>query len=147
MIKIISVGKLKEKHFSEACGEYLKRLGRYSRVEVVELKEQSDKDINVAKRKEGVLIASKLANYSGFKIALDSKGRQLSSEEFSQMLKKQDIAFIIGGPDGLSQEILDKADFILSLSKMTLPHQLARVFLLEQIYRGFTILEGGKYHK
>ncbi|MBM3309052.1 MAG: 23S rRNA (pseudouridine(1915)-N(3))-methyltransferase RlmH [Candidatus Altiarchaeales archaeon] len=148
MIKIVCVGKLKERHYSEACGEYLKRLGRHAKIEIVELKEQSDKDVNVAKRKEAFLIAGKLAGMRDYyKVSLDSRGRQLSSEEFSEILKKPNIAFIIGGPDGLAEEVLKQSDFVLSLSKMTLPHQLARVFLLEQIYRGFTIMKNEKYHK
>ena len=148
MIKIVCIGKLKEKHYSESCSEYLKRLGRYSRIEVVEIKEQSDKNPEVAKKKEGKLILDKIDGLDDFfKIMLDKSGRQYTSEEFLDILEKADIVFIIGGPDGLAREVVDNADLVLSISKMTFPHQLFRVLLLEQIYRGYSILNGGRYHK
>jgi 23S rRNA (pseudouridine1915-N3)-methyltransferase len=147
-IRLICVGKLKERHYAEAAQEYLKRLGRYTNIEIYEIREQSDNNIEVAMRKEAGLIKERLMQARpGFTVALDKSGRQYSSEEFSLLLKKPDIAFIIGGPDGLAGEVLDESDIVLSLSKMTLPHQLARVVLLEQIYRGFTILKGERYHK
>jgi len=139
------VGRLKEPGCSLACDEYLKRLRRYVKVEVVELRECTDKNPEVAKRKEGERIMEKLDDTHA--VALDKAGRGLSSEEFPQLLKKQDITFIIGGPDGLSPEVLGRTDMTLSLSKMTFPHQLARVMLLEQIYRGYTILKGERYHR
>lgn len=148
LIKLICVGKLKEEHYDKAAQEYLKRIGRYSRVDTTEIREKTDRNIEVARKNESKLIISKLEGMEDyFKIALDSRGRQLTSEEFSTMLEKPKLVFIIGGPDGMTHEVLNKADFVLSLSKMTLPHQLARVFLLEQIYRGFTILKNEKYHK
>ncbi|MDD5112171.1 MAG: 23S rRNA (pseudouridine(1915)-N(3))-methyltransferase RlmH [Candidatus Altiarchaeota archaeon] len=147
-LRIVCVGRLKERHYAEAAQEYLKRLGKYAKVEVAEIREQSDKNIEVAKRKEAALLKERIGQtQKGLTIALDRTGIEMSSEEFSHLLKKTGLTFIIGGPDGLSKEVLDEAGVILSLSLMTLPHQLARVVLLEQIYRGFTILNGGKYHK
>jgi 23S rRNA (pseudouridine1915-N3)-methyltransferase len=149
VIRLICIGRLKEKHYEDASNEYLKRIERYSKIEVSEIKEQTDRNIDVAKKKEGELILEKTSSLAGFyKVALDFHGKQLSSEEFSEFMKKHDnIVFIIGGPDGLAGEVLGGSDFVLSLSSMTLPHQLARVFLLEQVYRGFSILRGEKYHK
>jgi 23S rRNA (pseudouridine1915-N3)-methyltransferase len=147
-LKIVCVGRMKEPHYAAACNEYLKRINRYTRAEVVELKEQSDRNIEVAKRKEAKTIAERTSKPAdSYKIALDRRGKQTTSEEFSRLLKKPKLTFIIGGPDGLAEEVLHKSDQILSLSEMTLPHQLARVFLLEQAYRGFTILNNEKYHK
>jgi 23S rRNA (pseudouridine1915-N3)-methyltransferase len=139
---------MKEPHYAGAFDEYMKRLGRYGRAEIVELREQTDKDADVGKRKEARLILERLGRSpDSHVVALDMRGRQASSEEFSGLLKKADVTFVIGGPHGLAQEVLGEADSVLSLSKMTFPHQLARVILMEQIYRGFTILHGEKYHK
>jgi 23S rRNA (pseudouridine1915-N3)-methyltransferase len=145
VIRLLCVGKQKEPHYAEAAGEYLKRLSRYARTEVVELRECTDKNPQVAKRKEAALIVERLID--SYTVVLDRGGKQTTSEEFSEILKKPDVTFVIGGPDGLAREVLDEADLVLSLSKMTLPHQLARVILLEQIYRGHTILKNEKYHK
>jgi len=148
VIKLVCVGKLKERHYSEACCEYLRRLRKYVKVEVVELREQSDRNPEVAKKKEAALILKELEGLSGwFTIALDSSGLQQTSEEFAETLRKPKTAFIIGGPDGLADQILEKTQMTLSLSDMTLPHQLARVVLLEQIYRGHTIQKKERYHK
>ena len=148
MIRIICVGKLKEPHYAQAAAEYLKRLERYARVETFEVREQTDRNAEVAKRKEAALISERLSSLNGyFTVALDGRGQQVSSEEFAELLKKQNLAFVIGGPDGTREYVLDGADMVLSLSKMTLPHQLARVVLLEQLYRGFSILKNEQYHK
>lgn len=147
-IRVICVGRLKEPHYAAACGEYLKRIKKYARIEVVEIRECSDRNPQVAMRDEARAIAertNKTADY--YKIALDRRGKQTTSEEFAMLLKKPKLTFIIGGSDGLAEEVLSQADFVLSLSEMTLPHQLARVVLLEQVYRGFTILNNGRYHK
>ena len=102
VIKIICIGRLKEPHYANAAGEYLKRLERYSRVEIFEIKEQTDKNVEVAKRKEAALITDKLNPLKGyFSIALDGRGQEFSSEEFAELLKKPNLAFVIGGPDGL----------------------------------------------
>ena len=145
-IRVICIGKLKERHYKEAAEEYLGRLPRYGRVEVIEFREQTDKSPEVAMRKEAELIIGKLRHGSSV-VALDAHGKPASSEEFSQLLRKPDITFIIGGPVGLHQSVFDRSDQILSLSKMTFTHQMARVILLEQIYRGFTILNNERYHK
>jgi 23S rRNA (pseudouridine1915-N3)-methyltransferase len=148
VIHLVCVGKLKERHYGEACNEYLKRLGRYCKLEVIEVREQSDKNVEVARRKEAGLILGKLAGFKDcFLVALDSRGNQMSSMRFSRILEKPDVCFIIGGPDGLDGSVLGACHLVLSLSEMTLPHQLARVVLLEQVYRGFTILKGERYHK
>jgi len=137
VIRIICVGKLKEPHYAQAAAEYLKRLERYARVETFEVREQTDRNAEVAKRKEAALISERLSSLNGyFTVALDGRGQQVSSEEFAELLKKQNLAFVIGGPDGTREYVLDGADMVLSLSKMTLPHQLARVVLLEQLETG-----------
>ena len=146
MIHILCVGRQKEPHYMAAAEEYLKRLGRYARVEVAEVREQTDRNPETGKRKEAELLLGRLKEGT-YLVALDSRGRQMPSEEFAQILKRTDVTFLVGGPDGLAQEVLDESDAVLSLSKMTFPHQLARVILLEQIYRGFTILSGERYHR
>jgi len=146
MIKLICVGRLKEPHYQAAAAEYMKRLSRYGRTETAEIRECTDKNPEVAKRKEAELILERIPQ-SSYVVALDRSGRQRTSEEFSKLLKMENVAFIIGGPVGLSQEVLDESDAVLSLSELTFPHQLARILLLEQIYRAATILEGGPYHK
>ncbi len=145
-IRIICIGRLKEQHFQAAAAEYLKRLSRYGRTETTEIRECTDKNPEVAKRKEAELIIERLPP-SSYVVALDRSGSQRTSEEFSKLLKQENVTFIIGGPVGLSQDVLDESDTVLSLSELTFPHQLARILLLEQIYRAVTILEGGPYHK
>ena len=146
MISVICVGRLKEPHYAAAAAEYLKRLGRYVKVDVTEFRECTDKSPEVQKRREADSIIGKLDS-SSYVIVLDASGRQYHSSEFARLLSKPDVTFIIGGPEGLHQSVLDEADLALSLSEMTFPHQLARVILLEQIYRGETILRGEKYHR
>ncbi|MFH0863013.1 MAG: 23S rRNA (pseudouridine(1915)-N(3))-methyltransferase RlmH [Candidatus Altiarchaeota archaeon] len=146
MFSIICIGKLKERHYTAAADEYLRRITRYKKLEVVEFREQTDKNPDVSKRKEAKLILGRLKAGS-YVVALDNKGKQASSEEFSELLKKPDVTFIIGGPDGLSDDVIRRAARVLSLSQMTFPHQLARVMLIEQIYRGYTIIGGERYHK
>lgn len=147
-IRIVAVGKLKEDFLREAVKEYEKRLGAYAKIKIVEIKEALDDNI----KKEGLEILSKIDDRE-YVIALDVKGRQKSSEEFSQMMKnlgiegKGNITFIIGGSNGISEEVLARADERLSFSKMTFTHQMMRVILLEQIYRGFKIMKNEPYHK
>ncbi len=155
-VKIITVGKLKEKFLREACEEYLKRLKRFCNISVVELDEYrlpdapSEKEIEKALDAEGENI---LKSISGYVIPLCIEGRQLSSEGLAEKIEnipligKSSLSFIIGSSFGLSEKVKAKADFKLSMSEMTFPHQLARVMLLEQIYRAFQINGGGKYHK
>jgi len=157
-IKIITVGKLKEKYLKDAIAEYAKRLSRYCKLDIIELPDEktsenaSEKEEEIVREKEGRNILSKIKD-SEYVIALDLKGKHLTSEEFAQFISEKavmgrpDLTFIIGGSLGISQEVLSRADYKLCFSKMTFPHQLFRVMLLEQIYRGFRIINGAPYHK
>lgn len=157
-ITVISVGKLKEKYLKEAIDEYAKRLQRYCKISIIELQDEktpdnaSEKEELQIKNKEGEAIL-KVIKDNSFVVALDLKGKMLTSEEFSSYIEelgvsgKSDLAFVIGGSLGLSQEVLNRANYKLCFSKMTFPHQLFRVMLLEQIYRGFRIMKGEPYHK
>lgn len=157
-IKIIVVGKIKEKYIREGIKEYSKRLSKYCNLEIIEVADEkapeklSKKDMEIIKNKEGAKLLSKIPQNS-FIISLEIEGKEISSEELSKKMKDimisgiNDITFIIGGSLGLSQEVRNKANYKLSFSKMTFPHQLMRVILLEQIYRGFRIMRGEPYHK
>lgn len=157
-ISIISVGKIKEKYLRDGIDEYKKRLSRYCSIEIIEVPDEkapenlSDKEEEQIKINEGLSILRNIKEGT-FIIALDIKGKSLSSEELSDFISnlaltgKSSIAFIIGGSLGLSKEVLDKSHYKLSFSKMTFPHQLMRMILLEQIYRGFRIMKGEPYHK
>lgn len=157
-ITIISVGKLKEKYLKQAVEEYSKRLQRYCRLDIIELNDEktpdnaSPKEEQQIKEKEGQAILKAIKDNS-FVIALDLKGKMLSSEEFASFIQDSNtrgissFTFVIGGSLGLSQEIINRANYKLCFSKMTFPHQLFRVMLLEQIYRGFRIIGGEPYHK
>ncbi|MBU1446064.1 23S rRNA (pseudouridine(1915)-N(3))-methyltransferase RlmH [Patescibacteria group bacterium] len=149
-IQIIQIGKTKDLYFIEAENEYRKRLGRYAKVESITLDAKKTGD-DPAKliQAEGELILGKISA-DHFVIAMEIKGQQYSSEDFAKLLNKISLkgkaTFIIGGPYGLSTEVLARADLKLSFSKMTFTHQMIRTILLEQIYRAFTILEGKSYH-
>ena len=155
-IELIVVGKLKEDYLRAACAEYIKRLGRYCTFTLHELDEcrlsdsPSEKEIAVALKKEGEQIR-RLAK--GMVIPLCIEGRQLTSLELAERIASagvdgiSTVTFIIGSSFGLDPEVKALGDLKLSMSKMTFPHQLARVMLLEQIYRSFQISTGGKYHK
>lgn len=157
-IEIICIGKLKEKYWQDAIKEYSKRLGRYCTLSVTELKEvklpdgASLTDEHRVIYLEGRNILKTLKDDT-YVIALDVKGKGLASEELASKIEKlgiqgsSRIAFIIGGSLGLSKEVLDAADFKLSFSAMTFPHQMMRVILLEQIYRAFKIIKNESYHK
>lgn len=157
-IKLITVGKLKEKYLKDAVNEYLKRLTAYAKVEIIELADEKEtenislKDIELIKIKEGKKILDKIKERD-YLILLDVEGKQISSEDLANKIEnlslqgKSNLTFIIGGSNGVSEEIKKKSDFKLSFSKMTFPHQLMRVILLEQIYRGFKINKGEPYHK
>lgn len=157
-IEIICVGKIKEQYLTDAIKEYVKRLSRYCKLKITELKDektidgQSEAlDIKV-KIIEGERILKALDD-SAYKIILDLKGKELSSVDFSKKIDsckiagKSQIQFVIGGSLGLSDEVVGKADYILKFSEMTFPHQLMRVILLEQIYRAFRIMNNEPYHK
>ena len=155
-INIICVGKLKEKYWVMSENEYSKRLSRFVKLNLIQLPDEkltgNDSLDNIAKEKEGEKIISKIPKNS-FVIAMDIKGKQLSSEEFSKQIEnlsitgKSNITFIIGGSLGISDSVLNKADKKISFSKMTFPHQLFRIMLLEQIYRSFKIINNETYHK
>ena len=155
-INFIVIGKLKEDYLRKACDEYIKRLSRYCSFEIHELNEYrlsdnpSEKEIANALSREAEIIR-KYAK--GYIIPMCIEGKQISSPELSETIQNAVVAgnntvtFIIGSSFGLAPEIKAMGDFKLSMSKMTFPHQLARVMLLEQIYRAFQISTGGKYHK
>lgn len=157
-ITVIAVGKLKEKFFTQAIEEYSKRLSRYCKLEIIELKDEPTPDNPTEREKELVLekesqkILEKIPS-SAYVTALCIEGKQMSSEELSQNISslasmgESHLVFIIGGSMGLYHKVKERANHKLSFSKMTFPHQLMRVILLEQIYRAFTISSGGKYHK
>ena len=156
-ITIIATGKLKEKYLIEASNEYIKRLKRFVPIEVKEINDEkipdnaSKKEEEIIKQKEGEKIISKIPKNS-YVITLEIDAKQLSSIEFSQKINATDtttshICFIIGGSLGLSEEVKNKSNFALSFSKMTFPHQLFRILLLEQIYRAYKIKNNDKYHK
>lgn len=157
-ITVITVGKIKEKYLKDAIAEYQKRLGRYCKLEIVEVADEKTPDNagetleNQIRRKEGERIAKYLKD-DAYIIALAIDGKMLSSEEFADQIQRlgvggtSHIQFVIGGSIGLDEEILKRADYRLSFSKMTFPHQLMRVILLEQIYRGHRIIANEPYHK
>ncbi len=156
-VNIICVGSLKEKFFCDAVSEYKKRLSRYCKFNIIELAEekitdqQTQAQIDKTLMKEGEKILSKIGK-SDYCIAMCIEGKNISSQELSEKLSQISLThgtvdFIIGGSWGLSSEVKNRADFKLSVSKMTFPHQLFRVMLSEQIYRAFTISSGAKYHK
>ncbi len=143
MIKIICVGHLKDS-FKVIAGEYVKRISSISKITIFEVNEYNSNNYNGSLLKESQRIKKHI---KGDYFVLDEKGDQLRSEEFSELLKIKNLTFVIGSHLGLSQEIKTNAKGIIGLSMMTLPHQLARILLLEQIYRGFTILKNHPYHK
>ncbi|MBP5242492.1 MAG: 23S rRNA (pseudouridine(1915)-N(3))-methyltransferase RlmH [Clostridia bacterium] len=142
-IRLIVVGKIKESFYREAVSEYLKRLTRFADVEVRELPERN----TLEEEGEDILRAVK-----GYAVALAIEGKKLSSEKLAEKIKTlvdggKDISFIIGSSYGLCEKVKGRADFLLSFSDMTFPHQLMRVILTEQIYRAFMINAGSEYHK
>lgn len=157
-VQILAVGKLKEQYLVEGIEEYRKRLNRYGRLEIVELKEESfseplsDKEVQEILRREGERVLRELKPRS-FVVALDRGGRALSSEQLAQEFQRvalsgiSQLVFAIGGSWGLDERVLQQADLVLSFSQFTFPHQLMRLILVEQIYRAFTIINKEKYHK
>lgn len=148
MIKIICVGKLKEKYLKDALEEYLKRLSKYTKLEILELPDYNYDEIKTI-LEEGKNILSKIKD-DDYVVTLDINGRELSSLEFSEFIDKnisKNIVFVIGGSYGLSSEVKQRSNYSLSFSRLTFPHQLFRVMLLEQIYRGFKIINKESYHK
>ena len=154
-IKIIALGKIKEKFLKDGIDEFLKRLIPYASLEIVELNPVEIKDENLIQKaldEEGKNILSRIKDDS-FVITMEIQGKQLSSEEFAQKINDitmngiSELIFIIGSSYGISDEVSKRSDFKLSMSKMTFLHQFARLILVEQIYRAFKILKGEKYHK
>lgn len=150
-VNIVCVGKIKEKFFTDAIAEYKKRLSRFCNFNIIEVDEDS-KETNTDRKNEveGKRILDKC---SGVIVALDIHGKMLESQEIADFIKTKqvsgvsEISFVIGGSNGLSNEVLKRAALSLSFGKITFPHQLFRVVLTEQIYRAFTIISGLPYHK
>ena len=157
-ITILCVGKVKEKFYRDAIAEFTKRLSRYCKLEIIEVADEktdeqaSQTEIDIVKGKEGERLLKNIKD-DAYVFCLAIDGRQLDSVELSQKLDKlmtsgkSHMYFVIGGSLGLSDEVLKRADYELSFSKMTFPHQLMRVILLEQIYRSFRISNNEPYHK
>lgn len=151
MIKIICVGKIKEKFFKEAIIEYSKRITKYTNLQIIEVEDISNNDITNILEKEKNLIMKNI-NAKDYVITLEIEGKELSSIEFSKKIEElriynSNITFVIGGSYGLHSEIKEKANYKLSFSKLTFPHQLFRIILLEQIYRAYKIINNESYHK
>ena len=157
-INVIGVGKIKEKYLKLGIEEFKKRLSKYCKLDIIELDDEkapeklSEKEMIMVKEKEGKKILSKIKDTS-YVIALAIDGKNLSSEELADKMSdlavrgNSNITFVIGGSLGLSDEVLDRADYKLSFSKMTFPHQLMRLILLEQVYRAYRINNNEPYHK
>ena len=157
-IKIVTVGKLKEKYLRDGIAEYSKRLSRFANLEMIELADEktpdraSDSENQKILELEGTRILSKIGDRD-FVIVLAIEGKSLSSEEFSKQLEQAPIngfstlTFVIGGSLGLSPQVKKRANLSISFGRLTLPHQLMRLVLVEQIYRAFTIQQGSPYHK
>lgn len=157
-ITIISVGKIKEKYLKDAIAEYSKRLTKYCKLDIVEVADEKTPDqassaVEEAIRDKEAERIMKHIKDDMYVITLEIGGKMLSSEELSAQIErlgvqgKSDIAFVIGGSIGLGREVLKRSNYALSFSKMTFPHQLMRVILLEQIYRSYRIMKGEPYHK
>lgn len=157
-ITVVAVGRLKEKFYEQAVAEYAKRLSRYCRLEIIEVADEKTPDQaseileEQIRSKEGERILKYIRD-DMYVITLEIGGKMLSSEEFAKKIEtlgvqgQSSIAFVIGGSIGLGKEVLKRSDYALSFSKMTFPHQLMRVILLEQVYRGYRIMNGEPYHK
>jgi 23S rRNA (pseudouridine1915-N3)-methyltransferase len=151
-IDLVTVGRIKERFLQDGIAEYMKRLRPYARVEIIEVDDEPcDGDEQNAKAKEGDRILKRIAA-GDWVIALDRQGEMLTSLEMATAVKEWEmsgrkVVFVIGGSAGLSEEVLRRADRKVSFSKLTFPHQLFRLMLVEQIYRAFKIARGEKYHK
>lgn len=157
-IQIVSVGKLKEKYLKLGIEEYTKRLGAYAKIDLVEVADEkapenlSDADMEIVKKKESDRILAKIGADT-YVIALAIEGKMKTSEQFAGDIEslmtygRSKIAFVIGGSLGLHEDVMKRSDEKLSFSKMTLPHQLMKLVLVEQIYRAFRIMKGEPYHK
>lgn len=159
LIKIIGVGKIKEKFYKDAIAEYEKRMTSYNKVEIIEVADEkapetlSEKEIDQVKIAEGERILSKIKDDS-FVVTLEIAGRDLDSIKFARLIQDEmldgfgrDMVFVIGGSNGLGENVLKRSNYRLSFGKMTYPHQLMRVILMEQIYRAYRIINKEPYHK
>ncbi|OPY51842.1 MAG: rRNA large subunit methyltransferase [Methanosaeta sp. PtaU1.Bin112] len=159
IIRIVAVGRLRERYWQDAGADFARRLRPYVRLELIEVSEAhireaaSAAEEKKAMQEEALAILDKLKHHTGPVIALDRKGRAFDSPGLAAWMRKMvlqgrnEMAFVIGGPLGLAEEALQRADLLLSFSMMTFPHQMMRVILLEQIYRSFRIMHGEPYHK
>lgn len=159
IIRIIAVGRLRERYWQDAFSEYERRLRPYARLEVMEVPEArlpenpSTAEVKRSLEREAEAILERLKEHTGPIIVLDRQGRALDSLELAAWLRRQllegrkEAQWVVGGPHGLAQAVLQRADLILSFSRMTFPHQMMRLILLEQIYRGFRIMRHEPYHK
>lgn len=148
MIKIICVGKIKEKYFLSAIEEYQKRLSKYTKLEIIELPDYNYDTVKT-KIEEGKNILSKISE-KDYVVTLEINGKQFNSLDLSSFIDNnisRNLTFVIGGSNGLSDDVLKRSNYSLSFSKLTFPHQLFRILLLEQIYRSFKILNNESYHK
>ena len=157
-VQILAVGKMKERYLEQGLAEYAKRLGRYGKFQVIEVKEESfneplsAKELELLLQREGERILAEIKQRS-YVIALDRLGDSWTSEQLASVIQRQavggisQIDFVIGGSLGLDQRVLKRANATLSFSTFTFPHQLMRLILVEQIYRAFTIIGGERYHK
>lgn len=153
-INIVCIGKVKEKYIIDGINEFLKRMQSFAKIKIIELKESgNDNNRSSSIEKESEEILKTLEKIGGYNIVLAIKGKNYSSEEMASEIEKitvngdSTINFIIGGSYGLSESVLKNSKMHLSFSKMTFPHQLMRLILVEQIYRWFSIINNGKYHK
>lgn len=159
LIKIIGVGKIKERFYREAIAEYQKRMTAYNKVEIVEVADEkapetlSEKEIDQVKTAEGERILSKIKD-DAFVVTLEINGKALDSIKFAKLIQDEmldgfgrDMVFVIGGSNGLGANVLKRSNYIISFGKMTYPHQLMRVILMEQIYRAYRIINKEPYHK
>lgn len=157
-ITLITVGKIKEKYLEDAIAEYSKRLSRYCKLEIIQVADEKTPDRasevveTQIKDKEGEKVLSHIKD-TAYVVALAIEGKMVSSEELAELIDglgvrgESHIQFVIGGSLGLSKKVLERADYKLSFSRMTFPHQLMRVILMEQIYRSYRIVNGEPYHK
>lgn len=156
-ITLITVGKIKEKYLKDAIAEYSKRLSKYCKLDIIEVSDEKTPDQASETVEEGIRSkGEKILRYikdDMYVITLEIAGKMLTSEELAERIEKlgiqgkSSIAFVIGGSIGLGKEVLKRSDYALSFSKMTFPHQLMRVILLEQVYRSYRIMNGEPYHK
>lgn len=148
MIKIICVGKIKERYFKDAIDEYQKRLSKYIKIEIIELSDYNYDPLKTV-NEEGKNILSKISE-KDFVITLEINGQQMNSNEFANFMENnltKNITFVIGASYGLSPDVIKRSNYHLSFSSFTFPHQLFRIILLEQVYRAFKIINNESYHK